>query len=44
MGNLVSVEEKGYFWIVSDSRTDRRSGLGENIVATIADNNEILSR
>ena len=46
MGNLVSVEEKGCFWIVSDSHKDRRKGGGgcENLVLTIGDNNEILSR
>ena len=28
MGNLVSVEEKGCFWVLSDSRKDRRMVAG----------------
>ena len=42
--NLVSVEEKGCFGVVSDSHKDRRRGRGEKLVVTIDDNKEILSR
>ena len=51
MGNLVSVEEKGCFWVLSDSRKDRRmvaggrrgggagAGVKFYLLVTIGDNN-----